>query len=259
MTTDEFSDAFDVMLNSYSNQAMFGESSSKADITLDEYEKSVILTQAQDIIIKSYFDKTLNPQAQGFDDSARRQMDFSNLIKVDFGNPSSEDNPYDSRGLIFKCPSDVLFVLNEKLEIFESKRDEGGKYVKSRLKSTLVVVPINYKEYDRETSKAYTQPLKKQCWRLFQSDSSTVDVKSELIPVEGAINDNDIASYKIRYVRKPNPIVLQDFTEENLSIDNISTKSECELNPSLHIDILTKAVELTLISKGRITQPQNNQ
>jgi hypothetical protein len=44
MTTREFSDSFDTLLNSYANKAAFGEDTSKADIRLDEYEKSVLLT-----------------------------------------------------------------------------------------------------------------------------------------------------------------------------------------------------------------------
>ena len=72
---------FDTLLNSYAARGLFGESSS-GNINLDEYEKSVYLTQAQDIIVKTYFDKTLNSQGQGFDDSARRQVDFSSLVKV---------------------------------------------------------------------------------------------------------------------------------------------------------------------------------
>ena len=82
MTNSEFSDSFSTLLNSYNTQAQFGEQSSKREIVLDEYEKSVLLTQAQDIVVKSYFDGTLNQQRQGFDDSTRRQVDFSSLIKV---------------------------------------------------------------------------------------------------------------------------------------------------------------------------------
>jgi hypothetical protein len=52
------------------------------DISLDEYEKSIFLTNAQDQIVKSYFDRTLNPQGQGVDDSSRRQVDFSDLITI---------------------------------------------------------------------------------------------------------------------------------------------------------------------------------
>lgn len=46
MTNQEFSDGFSVLLNSYNTQALFGEQASQAEITLDEYEKSVFLTQA---------------------------------------------------------------------------------------------------------------------------------------------------------------------------------------------------------------------
>ena len=81
MTTQEFSNTFDTLLNSYNSQAQFGEQTSKTDLVLDEYEKSVILTQAQDIIVKQYFDKN-NNLGQGIDDSNRRQMDFSSLITV---------------------------------------------------------------------------------------------------------------------------------------------------------------------------------
>ncbi len=61
-------------------------------------------------------------------------------------------------------------------------------------------------------SKAYTQPLKKQSWRLFQTENSGVDVVSEIIPIEGSISPTDEVKYKIRYIRRPRPIVLQDFS-----------------------------------------------
>lgn len=44
MTTSEFSNTFDTLLNSYNTQADFGQGASRRDIVLDEYEKSVILT-----------------------------------------------------------------------------------------------------------------------------------------------------------------------------------------------------------------------
>lgn len=257
MTTDEFSNTFDTLLNSYSIQANFGESAAKQDIVLDEYEKSVLLTQAQDIIVKSYFDRTLNQQAQGFDDSTRRQMDFSSLITSKYALRHTDDsNAYDTRGLLYKCPSDVLFVLNEKLEVFTVSGEN------SKLKSVSIVVPINYKEYDREMSKAYVQPLKKQCWRLFQKEGTSVDVLSEIIPIEGTIGADDEAKYKIRYVRRPRPIVLHDFSQDtvdHVDVDGVSTRSECELNPVVHIDVLNKAVELALVSRGRMAQPKQNE
>lgn len=61
MTTQEFSNTFDTLLNSYRDIKDFGKTHSAYSLELNEYEKSVLLTQAQDLIVKSYFDGTLNP------------------------------------------------------------------------------------------------------------------------------------------------------------------------------------------------------
>ena len=73
MTVQEFSDEFDVLYNNImSNQAP----------GLDEYEKSVFLTKAQYEVIKNYFNPKSNPKQEGFDDSPKRQIDFSKLMAV---------------------------------------------------------------------------------------------------------------------------------------------------------------------------------
>lgn len=308
MTNSEFSNTFDTLLNSYNTQANFGEQASKREIVLDEYEKSVLLTQAQDIIVKSYFDKTLNQQGQGFDDSSRRQVDFSSLIKtatlkaIDFEEGASP--AFDDRGVIYKMPmrkyvsegvhytaeeiaeaqegdaaygktvedwkvapgdlieqegtTDVLFILNEKLvQVFSEISNGEGTIVG---KKNFVIVPISYKEYDREMSKAYSQPLKKQAWRLFQNQATGFDVNSELIPRFNVVTSQSETQkvsfvYKIRYVKRPRPIVLEDLPDD-LEIDGVAKESECELNPIIHIDILNKAVELAIATRGGTPQQQ---
>ena len=247
MTTQEFSNTFDTLLNSYNSQGLFGEQASRGEIVLDEYEKSVLLTQAQDIIVKQYFEG--GGVNGGFDDSARRQVDFSNLITVAEISKETSSLPtanYDERSIIFKTPQ-VLYVLNEKIVV---STNVGGVTKKRQY----VVVPINYKEYDRQMSKAYAQPLKKQAWRLFQDGgASTLDLYSEIIPVEGSIVTGEDPKYKIRYIRRPKPIILVnlDFaTQSDLEIDGVKTVSECELNPIMHMDILNKAVELAYTTRG---------
>ena len=44
MGIKEFSDSFDTLLDSYANTAQFGDTISREDIALDEYEKSLFLT-----------------------------------------------------------------------------------------------------------------------------------------------------------------------------------------------------------------------
>ena len=314
MTNEEFSNSLDTLLNSYNIQAGFGEGNNKqGGIALDEYEKSVLLTQAQDIIVKSYFDKTLNQQGQGFDDSTRRQVDFSSLIKVAKYNKEDtahnylkhdDDKCYDDRGLLVDLGKDkkILFILNERLEVTTG----SGKKI-------YVVVPINYREYDREMSKAYAQPLKKQAWRLFSNAATGYDIQSEIIPiygstsaeiilptyhkkvggnawvdynlqsgdtVKGTVSDlSDVVNpqegdiyridkvqsvpyslaYTIRYVQRPDPIVLRTLPD-GLSIDNVSKETPCSLNPILHTDILNKAFELAVSTRGggAAQRQQNN-
>lgn len=256
MTTQEFSNTFDTLLNSYNTASTFGEQASRGEIVLDEYEKSVLLTQAQDIILKQYFEgKDSNG---GFDDSARRQVDFSNLITVEelTKETSHTITTYDERSIVYKTPATItgkakiLYILNEKIVVSTTV----GQVTTKR---QYVVIPINYKEYDRQMSKAYAQPLKKQAWRLFQDNGpsgvSTVDLYSEIIPVEGSIVAPEDPKYKIRYIRRPQPIILTnlDFaTQADLEIDGVKIISECELNPILHMDILNKAVELAYSTRG---------
>lgn len=269
MTTQEFSNTFDTLLNSYNTSAQFGEQASKREIVLDEYEKSVLLTQAQDIIVKSYFDGSLNQQGQGFDDSNRRQMDFSSLIKIAELNPldtnETEIQTFDDRGIVYQLPrkvvdgvevegtTDVLFILNEKLTQVCTK---GQKKIEQWRKD-FVIVPISYKEYDREMSKPYAQPLKKQAWRLFQNQATGFDINSELIPRFNVKEETSSGTeptyksfvYKIRYVKRPQPIVLEDLPND-LEIDGVTKESACELNPIIHMDILNKAVELAVTTRG---------
>lgn len=260
MTTEEFSNTFDTLLNSFNTQANFGEAASKREIVLDEYEKSVLLTQAQDIIVKTYFDRTLNNQAQGFDDTTRRQIDFSSLTTVKTLSPytANDSAPYDSRGILYGIPSDVLVVLNEKLEYYSKTGDK-------KLVGIATIVPINYKEYDRSMSKAYNQPLKRQAWRLFQTDVQATQpmVNAEVIPIDNAYKKAtmDIV-YKMRYIRRPRPIVLVDFKDDTtdwVDIDGVNERTECELNPIVHMDILNKAVELAIVSRGGGQQPSSQQ
>ena len=72
MTNQEFSNEFDVLYNNITSNQAPG---------LDEYEKSVFLTKAQDEIVKAYFNPRTNKTQEGFDGNEKRQIDFSMLIK----------------------------------------------------------------------------------------------------------------------------------------------------------------------------------
>lgn len=224
MTTQEFSNEFDVLYNNImSNQAP----------GLDEYEKSVFLTKAQLEILKNYFNPKGNKYGQGFDENAKRQIDFSTLITVakpSLYTPTGDYVKFDDRSQLYKMPSDILLVLNET-----------GINTVDKVKRLISIVPMNYEEYARLMSKPWKQPLKNQGWRLFQS-AGEVDFISEVV----IKYNSTLTDYKIRYVKRPKPIILANLADEysNVSIEGLNTVTECELDPILHPEILQRAVEL---------------
>jgi len=225
MTLEEFSELFDVHYNNITSNQAPG---------LNEYEKSVFLTKAQDEIIKNYF--TANSKGnniqQGFDDSAKRQADFSVLMKTASCTATTLTGKIDDRSFAFNYPNDVFIVINESVKI-------GSK--------TKQVIPLRYDEYTRLMSKPFQRPLKNQVWRLINKGEVDISGKAtktvEIIPGPG----ETISSYSVRYVRTPSPIIVGNL--DGLSIDGQTAVSiKCELDPILHEDILQRAVELAKIA-----------
>lgn len=62
------------------------------------------------------------------------------------------------------------------------------------------------------------------------------------------ISDEDIRGYLVRYMSRPEPIILLDLPE-GLFINNVNEKTECKLNPGLHRTILEVAVNMAIKSR----------
>lgn len=222
MNVIEFSNEFDILYNNSMSNAAPG---------INEYEKSVFLTKAQDELIKNYYEPDGNKYKKGLDDSLKRQVDFSELIKVSAGelNTKAPSVTFDKRAKIFDLPIDLLLPINEMVET-----DSGIKQVLS----------INYEDYTRLMSRPYKEPLKYQAWRLNTTSSGRMSV-------EVIINSNDtIKEYKVRYVRRPKPIITVNLSSEygDMTINGEGDVSECELNPIIHQEILQRAVELAKVA-----------
>ena len=256
MTNLEFSNEFDVLYNNITSNQAPG---------LDEYEKSVFLTKAQDELIKAYFNPKTNKVQEGFDDSQKRQIDFSMIVKVqNYGedaeegmqviNPPVFDQHENSRSVALN--DDIMMVINEFVTV-----DRDGK------NKRLTVVPVSFLEYSRLTSKPYGRPLKNQAWRLLNSTNgkNTADL---------IVGSNDsIRNYSIRYVKRPRPIILSVLSPDEVSLGGgyVGADSEgnpvkeasraiqgisCELDPMLHPELLQRAVEL---AKASYTGDLNSQ
>lgn len=242
MTTQEFSDQFDVLYNNImSNQAP----------GLDEYEKSVFLTKAQYEIVKNYFNPKSNKNQEGFDDSPKRQVDFSKLMAVKTPEvfATSGYPKFDDRSKLFTMPTDILFVLNETAINF-IPTTPGGTVAVAGTERLINIVPISFEEYARITSKPYKQPLKNQGWRLFNggtitnSNGGTITNTDHFVTEIIIKSGTNIRDYRVRYVKRPKPIILTVLSETNVSLDGLTAVTECELDPILHPEILQRAVEL---------------
>ena len=225
MLISEFSDQFDVLYNNITSNQAPG---------LNEYEKSLFLTKAEKEIVKNYFSANSagNTLKQGFDDSAKRQADFSVLMKTGTCAPvSNPPSKIDDRSSVYTYPNDVFIVINETVKV-------GTTYKQ--------VIPLRYDEYTRLMSKPYKRPLKNQVWRLMNSGTVSGSTATRTVEVIAGPGDS-ISSYSIRYVRTPKPIIVGNI--DGLTIDGESAvSSECEIDPILHEDILQRAVELAKIA-----------
>lgn len=220
MTVSEFSDQFDVLYNNITSNQAPG---------LDEYEKSVFLTKAQEELVKNYFSPKGNPHQDGFDDSPKRQADFSTLMKTATLSTTT-GTKFDQRSRLYSYPSDVFIVLNEQL------------YVGS---TPYVIVPISFTEYDRLMTKPYKYPPKYQAWRLITNQGSSTPTV-EIIGVFAT----GTPTYSMRYIKRPEPIILVDLSsiQNSLTIQGRSAAMTSTLPEEIHEEILQRAVELAKIA-----------
>ena len=229
MSPTEFSDRFDILFNSIMSNAAPG---------FNEYEKSVFLTKAQSEIIKNYFNAGGNKYKEGFDQSPKRQIDFSMLMR-NTNLVANSNATYDLRATSYTYPEDVLLIVNESLLILDGENKVVG---------IRQVIPITYDTYTRMMSRPFKEPLKNQAWRLITGVDNSMST-AEIIP-----NNVDRKAagqqYMIRYVKKPRPIIVADLdqTVGDVTIEGEYKAQTSELDPSIHEEILQRAVELAKAS-----------
>ena len=232
MTIQEFSSTFDTLLNSYNTQAQFGEQTSNREIVLDEYEKSIYLTKAQEeVVINLYNGK--NPYGDSFESTEEMRRYLESLVKTKVYSTEEQvsGTGVSNNSVFYKLPNDIAFITMEQV----TYNDESlGCYNGS----TATVYPVTQDEYSRIKSNPFRGPTKYKVVRL-DSGENTVELVSKY-KIEG---------YLLRYLSKPKPIILETLPND-LTIEGVSEKTECTLHPILHDTILERAVQIALQAKG---------
>ena len=220
MTLEEFSTEFDVLYNSITSNAAPG---------FNDYEKSVLLTLAQEELIKSYFVANNNTTGVGLDGSQKRHYDFSTLIKI----KSLKNIIYDiitaidkvnipflnkDANAVFLIPNDVFLILNEHLITKDNN---------------YIVFPISYDTYNLLMSKPFPYPNKRQAWRL----DSSIDGEVAALKVIHVSDDKDISSKNITF---------ESIYHKPLNIEINIKNGDISLNDFVVVSESKEAVNITL-------------
>lgn len=232
MTLEEFSNGFDTLVNSYRRFKDFDKKEILDSIEFDEFEKSLYLTRAQEEIVVNLYNGR-NPYSVSFEGTEELRRYLEGLVKTKTYSveDAESDTGVSKTSIFFKLPTDLAFITLEQVTYDD---DTLGCYNGS----IASVYPVSQDEYEKVKNNPFRGPTKYKVIRL--------DPGNNLVEL---VSKYDIGEYLVRYLSKPNPIILETLPND-LTINGENSRRECELNPILHDTILTRAVQLALQSKG---------
>lgn len=238
MTTQEFSDAFDTLVSSYRRFKDFDNKEILDSIEFNEYEKSYFLTKAQDELVIALYNGR-NVSGESFESTEELRRYLSNLVKEARLQPITNTSGLvigiGSNSKFFTLPQDLWYITYEAVDI------DGAR---CNALSSMDVYPVTQDDYNKTKRNPFRGANDRRALRLDLSDG-VIEIVCKYI----------VKDYYVRYLRKPKPIVLVNMPN-NLTIDGIGKKSECELHEALHQRILERAVTEALQSK--ITNNNDN-
>lgn len=207
MTLEELSNEFDILYNNISSNLAPG---------LEDYEKSVFLTTAQEQLVISAYQSRGTGEAFELNEASTETLE--RLVK-EIKYTGNTDNKY-------SIPEDLVFIIQEEAKINTGKDKCDSHFITVR--------PVSHDEINIIKGNPFRKSNKKRVLRL------TMDGNLELI------SEYPIIEYKVRYLRRPRPIIIEVL--DNTTINGETKKSEPELPAILHRAIVNRAVKLAQIA-----------
>lgn len=228
MTPQEFSLEFDLGYNNVLGEGAPG---------LDNYERSVYLTTAQEELVKSIYSGN-NQTKEGFEDSEHNRRALNELVK----DHKTSDIVSSTRGLVsdskmFSIPNDVMYIVAETATISSTSSCLNGKIV--------IVKPITHDEFMVSYKNPFRKPNSNKVFRIDiskENSSNTVEL----------VSSENLSQYNLRYIKYPKPIIVSNLTTDpqvgglGLTINGATNVAGSELNSYLHREIVNRAVELAV-------------
>lgn len=244
MTVQEFSDQFDVLLDSYKRFKSYDDRQILDSVEFNEYEKSVFLTKSQETLIKECYSGTVTGISFEQTEKLREELDAL-IVQEDMTKETNTTNsilnPYKKdkyKHSLYKHNSTNCWYIVYEQVVFDGE----DPCIKD---SVADVLPVTHDDYSRIVKNPFRGPNSRRVLRL----NPTKD-KTELVSLY------DISKYIVRYIKKPEPIVLENLPND-LTIDGVRISQTCKLSESLHQLILDGAVKLALQSV-LTTNPKSN-
>lgn len=226
MTTDEFREEFDLLYNNLT---------SNSAPPLDDYERSVLLTQAQDRLVTIYYDAIRSTTRDGFESNEVRRRELAPLVKTAINVSPNVDTTrqLNETSRFFDLASDVRYIVYEQATLSSTDVCLNNK--------TASITPVKHDEYSYIIKNPFKKPNKSNVLRL---DIEGVN-EIELI----APDNSFVTKYQYRYLSNPQPIILSDLTG-GLTINGSTTEATCQLAESAHRKVLDLAVQMALEAVG---------
>ena len=257
MTLTEFRNEFNIFYNSID---------SNVAPSVNDYELSVFLTEAQKQLIVGLYNGNVNQESFETVEEQKRYLSKLNVRKVlDFTNTETREKMgFDSSDTELKKElsipkslllegitheyqplQDYLFITLESCDL---KDDDlcGGEII------DVEVLPTKQEFYHRMKKNPFRGPSSNKIIRLDYFDKINL------------ISKYKISKYKVNFLRNPNPIIISDLDGEDsefdglgLSIEGKTKASNCELEPSLHrtlVQLAAKLAQQTYMGNMQIVQ-----
>lgn len=237
MTNQELSYEFDVLASSYFREGGFTVSDSSL-LAFNEYEKSVYLTREQEnFVIGLYSDSS---SIGSFERTEQLRRDLDNLLSEDVLDPKTAEFDNIVKGSQrFALPEDLWFIVYEAGRYVEDEDDECRKGVTD---FPVEIVPVTYDTLHRIKANPFRGVTARRALRL-DNGKKNLDNYVEILA------KYMLSKYYVKYIRRPNPIILTDLTASGLTINKKQEPMECELHESLHRLILDGAVRMAISSR----------
>lgn len=221
-SVEEWIQGFNLMYNNLSSDKAPG---------LELYEMSRLLTDAEDTVVVALYNGSLG---ESFESTEALTTYLGTLVKQGEGKVASEAGLYHlfDGTTVFELPNDILFRTLEACTI----QNSCGKEV------LVPVVPVTQDEFWRTVRNPFKKQNDNRVLRLsYATGKETGGEQFAETNYAELISDNTIVDYKVRYLSRPEPIILETLSD-GLSIHGKTDMATCKLPEILHQTILAEAV-----------------